>query len=87
MIACRSPRSSRAHAHALHLAARDQSHHIAFVQDSAQLARASFESDVIVSQMIEYETLQLVMGELRDRFQAYLDNQARHNCTASGCFT
>ena len=50
------------------------------IQDTAQFARASFEKDVVVSQMNEYETLQLVMGELRDRFQAYIDGQVRPAC-------
>ena len=47
------------------------------IQDTAQFAMASFEKDIIVTQMNEYETLQLVMGELRDRFQAYIDGQVR----------
>jgi protein-histidine N-methyltransferase len=45
------------------------------IQDTAQFASASFEKDIIVGQMNEYETLQLVMGELRDRFQSYIDGQ------------
>ena len=47
------------------------------IQDAMQLAQASFEKDVIISPLNEYETLQLVMGELRERLQAYLDGQVR----------
>jgi protein-histidine N-methyltransferase len=45
------------------------------VQDSAELAKITFEGDSIVSQMNEYEVLQLVMGEMRDRLSEYIDNQ------------
>jgi hypothetical protein len=52
------------------------------IQDVAQLARASFEQDVIISPMNEYEVLQLVMAELRERLQEYLANQVRRTLTA-----
>jgi protein-histidine N-methyltransferase len=45
------------------------------VQDSAELAKITFEGDSIVSQLNEYEVLQLVMGEMRDRLSEYIDNQ------------
>ena len=50
---------------------------LARIQDVAQLASATFERDVIISPLNEYEVLQLVMGDLRERLQEYLDNQVR----------
>lgn len=44
---------------------------LARVQDAAQFARVSFDADVIVSQMNEYEVLQLLMGDCRERLSAY----------------
>jgi histone-lysine N-methyltransferase SETD3 len=44
---------------------------LARVQDVAQFARVSFDADVIVSQMNEYEVLQLLMGDCRERLGAY----------------
>jgi histone-lysine N-methyltransferase SETD3 len=44
---------------------------LARVQDAAQLASVTFEGDAIVSVENEYEVLQLLMGDLRERLQAY----------------
>jgi histone-lysine N-methyltransferase SETD3 len=33
--------------------------------------KVSFEQDIIISQMNEYEVLQLLMGECRERLAAY----------------
>ena len=44
---------------------------LARVQDVAQLASVTFDSDVVVSVENEYEVLQLLMGDLRERLQAY----------------
>ncbi|CAG9467763.1 unnamed protein product [Pedinophyceae sp. YPF-701] len=41
------------------------------VQDPAELAKISFEQDALVSQMNEYEVLQLLMADLRDMISAY----------------
>jgi histone-lysine N-methyltransferase SETD3 len=41
------------------------------IQDPAQFAKVSFADDVAVSQVNEYEVLQLLMGECRERLQAY----------------
>ncbi len=41
------------------------------IQDPALFAKVSFESDVVVSQMNEYEVLQLLMGDCRERLQEY----------------
>ncbi|CAD7695760.1 unnamed protein product [Ostreobium quekettii] len=41
------------------------------VQDAAQLAKVRFDEDAAVSQMNEYEVLQLLMGECRTRLAAY----------------
>ena len=41
------------------------------VQDVGLLAKVSFESDVIISQMNEYEVLQLLMGDCRERLNDY----------------
>jgi hypothetical protein len=40
-------------------------------QDPALFAKVSFDSDAVVSQMNEYEVLQLLMGECRERLAAY----------------
>jgi hypothetical protein len=45
------------------------------IQDIGELAKARFDQDVIISQQNEYEVLQLVMGDLRERLQGYRDNQ------------
>jgi hypothetical protein len=45
------------------------------VQDPAELAKISFDRDSVVSQMNEYEVLQLVMGEVQTRSSEYIDNQ------------
>ncbi|KAL4445791.1 hypothetical protein ABPG77_008990 [Micractinium sp. CCAP 211/92] len=44
---------------------------LARLQNPAQLAKINFEQDEVISQELEYEILQLMMGDLRDRFQAY----------------
>ncbi|PRW58899.1 rubisco small subunit N-methyltransferase [Chlorella sorokiniana] len=44
---------------------------MARLQDPAQLAKINFEQDTIISQENEYEILQLMMGDLRDRLHAY----------------
>eukprot|EP01025_Chloroclados_australasicus_P026878 TRINITY_DN26696_c0_g2_i1.p2 TRINITY_DN26696_c0_g2~~TRINITY_DN26696_c0_g2_i1.p2 ORF type:complete len:501 (-),score=29.89 TRINITY_DN26696_c0_g2_i1:203-1489(-) len=41
------------------------------VQDAAQIAKISFDNDVIISQSNEYEVLQLLMAECRDRIGAF----------------
>lgn len=41
------------------------------IQDPALFAKVSFDSDVVVSQMNEYEVLQLLMGECREKLAAY----------------
>ena len=41
------------------------------ITDAAQMAKANFEEDVIISQENEYEILQLVMGDLREWLQQY----------------
>ena len=47
------------------------------IQDVAQLAKVSFDKDVIISPENEYEVLQLVMADLRERLQGYLNNAVR----------
>eukprot|EP00959_Pyramimonas_sp_CCMP1952_P059754 1248156-Pyramimonas_sp.AAC.1 len=44
------------------------------VTDPMQLASISFERDKIVTEMNEYETLMLMMGECRERLAAYEGN-------------
>lgn len=44
------------------------------IQDVGQLAKLSFEKDVIITPENEYEALQLIMADLRERLQGYLDN-------------
>lgn len=41
------------------------------IQDPALFAKVSFEKDIILSQMNEYEVLQLLMGDCRERLQGY----------------
>lgn len=41
------------------------------VQDPALFAKVSFEQDVVMSQMNEYEVLQLLMGDCRERLAEY----------------
>lgn len=41
------------------------------IQDPAQMAQINFERDDIVTPENEYEILQLMMGDLRDKIQAY----------------
>lgn len=50
------------------------------IQDVAQVASTAFDRDVIISPLNEYEVLQLVMGDLRERLQEYLDNQVCARC-------
>lgn len=53
---------------------------LARLQDAAQLPRATFGSDTIISQANEYEVLMLLMADCRDRLAAYastLDDDAR----------
>jgi len=42
------------------------------VQDPALFAKVSFEEDIVLSQMNEYESLQLLMGDCRERLSGYL---------------
>lgn len=44
---------------------------LARLTDPAQIAKITFDQDVIVSPENEYEVLQLIMSDLRDRNQAY----------------
>lgn len=44
------------------------------VQDAGQLASVSFSKDTVVSQMNEYEILQLLMGDCRERLAQYKNN-------------
>ena len=44
---------------------------LARLTDSAQFAKVSFDADSILSVENEYEVLQLVMADLRDRMQAF----------------
>lgn len=44
------------------------------VQEPGQLALISFKDDRIVSQLNEYEILQLLMGDCRERLAAYRSN-------------
>ena len=48
---------------------------LARVQDSAQLARVTFEEDVLIDESNEYEILQLVMGDCRERLAEYEQNE------------
>jgi len=41
------------------------------IQDPALMAKVTFEQDVVITQMNEYEVLQLLMGECRERLAAY----------------
>ena len=41
------------------------------ITDPAQMAKVSFEEDIIISQENEYEILQLLMGDLRESLQNY----------------
>jgi hypothetical protein len=45
------------------------------VQDPAELAKINFDRDSVVSQMNEYEVLQLIMSEMQNRTSEYIDNQ------------
>lgn len=47
---------------------------LARLTDPAQFIKVSLEQDVIISPENEYEVLQLVMADLRDRMQAYPNN-------------
>ena len=47
------------------------------IQDAAQLALISFERDTIISQNNEYEILQLMMGDCRERLAEYEGVQDR----------
>jgi histone-lysine N-methyltransferase SETD3 len=47
---------------------------LARLTDPAQFIKISFEQDVIITPENEYEVLQLVMADLRDRMQAYPNN-------------
>ena len=44
---------------------------LARLQESAQLASVTFENDVIISQLNEYEVLQLLSGECKERLGNY----------------
>ncbi|CAL8465053.1 g4588 [Coccomyxa elongata] len=44
---------------------------LARLTDPALLAKVSFEEDVILNQLNEYEVLQLLLGECRDRLTSY----------------
>jgi protein-histidine N-methyltransferase len=43
-------------------------------RDAIPAAQVSFEDDVVLSQMNEYEVLQLLMGDCRERLAAYNSN-------------
>lgn len=48
----------------------------------ASTIQVSFEQDVVLSQMNEYEVLQLLMGDCRERLAAYqmsLEEEIKHN--------
>jgi len=47
---------------------------LARVSDPALFAKVSFDTDVELSQMNEYEILQLLMGDCRERLQEYTDS-------------
>eukprot|EP00208_Stichococcus_sp_RCC1054_P004802 CAMPEP_0206140612 /NCGR_PEP_ID=MMETSP1473-20131121/10038_1 /ASSEMBLY_ACC=CAM_ASM_001109 /TAXON_ID=1461547 /ORGANISM="Stichococcus sp, Strain RCC1054" /LENGTH=455 /DNA_ID=CAMNT_0053534817 /DNA_START=485 /DNA_END=1852 /DNA_ORIENTATION=- len=47
---------------------------MARIQDSAEFAKVSFEKDIIITPSNEYEVLQLLLADCRDRFTAYGDN-------------
>lgn len=47
---------------------------MARIVDSAEFARVNFEDDVIISPANEYEVLQLLLADCRDRFTAYGEN-------------
>jgi hypothetical protein len=44
------------------------------IQDPIELTKVNFEADQLVSQMNEYETLMLMMSDLRDRIELYKGN-------------
>lgn len=44
------------------------------IQDPIELTKVNFEADQLVSQMNEYETLMLMMSDLRDRIDLYKGN-------------
>jgi len=44
------------------------------IQDPIELTKVNFEADQLVSQMNEYETLMLMMSDLRDRIDKYKGN-------------
>lgn len=45
------------------------------IQDIGELAKVQFDNDVIISPQNEYEVLQIVMADLRERLQGYRENQ------------
>lgn len=47
---------------------------LARMQDPALFAKVSFEEDVLLNQMNEYEVLQLLMGDCRERLSGYVGN-------------
>lgn len=47
---------------------------MARIVESAEFTRVNFEEDVIISPNNEYEVLQLLLADCRDRFTAYGDN-------------
>lgn len=49
------------------------------ISDVGELAKATFDRDVAVSPQNEYEVLQLVMADLRDRLQAYSYDQVHRS--------
>lgn len=44
---------------------------LARISDTAQLARVTFERDVMINDLNEYEVLQLLMGDCRERLSEY----------------
>jgi Rubisco LSMT substrate-binding len=44
---------------------------LARVSDAAQLAKVTFEEDVIITPANEYEVLQLLLGDCKERLSAY----------------
>ena len=55
------------------------------IQDIGELAKVQFDQDVIISPQNEYEVLQLVMADLRERLQGYRENQACSTARLDAC--
>lgn len=57
------------------------------IQDIGELAKVQFDNDVMISPQNEYEVLQLVMADLRERLQGYRENQVRFRTTPPSLLT